>query len=102
MFRLPLLLSGMPGRTGYSTADSGILCFACWFPLSGAVGTDEPSQYFDALKYWVTLDGAKYIFTVAYDMTELYQEDMFNLQNALTDSLTGAQNRRYGYDPFGR
>ena len=28
-------------------------------------------------------------------MTELYQEDMFNLQNALTDSLTGAQNRRY-------
>lgn len=63
--------------------------------FKGAVGTNEPSQYFDALKYWVTLDGAKYIFTVAYDVTELYQEDMFNLQNALTDSLTGAQNRRY-------
>lgn len=63
--------------------------------FKGAVGTDEPSQYFDALKYWVTLDGAKYIFTIAYNVTELYQEDMFNLQNALTDSLTGAQNRRY-------
>ncbi len=63
--------------------------------FKGAVGSNEPSQYFDALKYWVTLDGAKYIFTVAYDVTELYQEDMFNLQNALTDSLTGAQNRRY-------
>lgn len=63
--------------------------------FKGAAGTDEPSQYFDALKYWVTIDGAKYIFTVAYDVTELYQEDMVNLQNALTDSLTGAQNRRY-------
>lgn len=63
--------------------------------FKGAAGTNEPSQYFDALKYWVVLDGAKYIFTVAYDVTELYQEDMFNLQNALTDSLTGAQNRRY-------
>lgn len=63
--------------------------------FKGAAGTEEPSQYFDALKYWVTLDGEKYIFTVAYDVTELYQEDMFNLQNALTDSLTGAQNRRY-------
>ena len=51
--------------------------------FKGAAGTNEPSQYFDVLKYWVTLDGARYIFTVAYDVTELYQEDMFNLQLSL-------------------
>lgn len=42
--------------------------------FKGAAGTDEPSQYFDTLKYWITLDGLKYIFTISYDVTGLYQE----------------------------
>ncbi|MGL5259922.1 MAG: putative bifunctional diguanylate cyclase/phosphodiesterase [Lachnospiraceae bacterium] len=58
----------------------------------------ENTQYFDALKYGMTIDGEQYIFTVCYDVTGMYSELLSSYENhakeleriAYVDDLTGA------------
>lgn len=55
----------------------------------------QSSKYFDVFKYIVMVDDKPYIYTIAYDITSIYQENQLNLYFALTDSMTGVYNRRY-------
>lgn len=57
--------------------------------------SEEAAQYFDVFKYRVIMNDKPHIFTVAYDITNLYKENQNNLFSALTDWMTGAFNRRY-------
>lgn len=41
------------------------------------------------------VDGQYYIFTISYDITDLYNENQSNLFYSTIDPLTGAYNRRY-------
>ncbi|MEG0276361.1 MAG: GGDEF domain-containing protein [Coprobacillus sp.] len=58
---------------------------------------DNPllSQYFDVLKYKIKYKEEDHIFTIAYDITELYVENQYNLLISVVDPLTQAKNRRY-------
>lgn len=47
------------------------------------------------MKYQVVIADEPYIYTIAYDITELYVENQRNLHSSTTDSMTGAKNRRY-------
>lgn len=55
----------------------------------------EHSQYFDVFKYIVMIGGTPHIYTIAYDITDLFKENRANLYSSITDSLTKAYNRRY-------
>lgn len=55
----------------------------------------ENSRYFDVFKYIVMIDRKPCIYTIAYDITNLYRENRANLYSSMTDSMTGAYNRRY-------
>lgn len=63
--------------------------------FKGDQNRQEPSRFFDVLKYVVKVDNKPYIYTIAYDITSIYQENQLNLYLAMTDSMTGAYNRRY-------
>lgn len=58
-------------------------------------GNPEHTSYYDVTKYSVMIDGNYYIFTISYDITELYLENRRNLLFSTLDPLTGAYNRRF-------
>lgn len=66
-------------------------------------GKKENSQYFDVFKYIVFIDERPHIYTLAYEITDLFKENQLNLYSSITDSMTGAYNRRYlemNYEQF--
>ncbi|MBS7007273.1 GGDEF domain-containing protein [Anaerostipes sp.] len=58
-------------------------------------GKPEHTSYYDVTKYSVVIDENYYIFTISYDITELYLENQLNQFYSTVDPLTGAYNRRY-------
>lgn len=64
-------------------------------------GAEENTQYFDVIKYGLSIDDEPHIFTIGYDITSMYKENQENLSASLTDALTGAYNRKYLSDHIG-
>lgn len=57
--------------------------------------TEEEVQYFEVLKYGQQIDGENHIFTVCFDITDLYVENQKNLVASVTDPLTECYNRTF-------
>lgn len=55
----------------------------------------ENSRFFDVFKFIVNVDDKPYIYTIAYDITDIYKENLENLHSSITDSLTNVYNRRF-------
>jgi diguanylate cyclase (GGDEF)-like protein len=57
--------------------------------------SEGETRYFEVLKYGQKLDGENHIFTVCFDITELYIENQKNMEASLTDPLTECYNRSF-------
>lgn len=55
----------------------------------------EDSEYFQVIKYGLRINEEPHIFTVGYNVTEIYQKSLQYLKASITDPLTGVYNRQY-------
>lgn len=79
-------------KDGPSSSGSGLKKI---IDFKNADGDPKHTAYYDVTKYSVMIDGNYYIFTISYDITDLYNENQSNLFYSTIDPLTGAYNRRY-------
>ena len=57
--------------------------------------SEGETRYFEVLKYGQKLNDENHIFTVCFDITELYVENQKNMEASLTDPLTECYNRSF-------
>lgn len=55
----------------------------------------EDSEYFQVLKYGIRINEEPHIFTVGYNITDIYKKSLQYLEASITDPLTGVYNRQY-------
>lgn len=71
-------------------------CLKKVIPFKDSEGIEANTQYFDTLKYGLNIAGESHIFTVGYDVTEMYLENQTYLKTleriAYIDELTGEQS----------
>lgn len=59
--------------------------------------TNNKQQYFEVIKYSQLINNENHIFTVCFDISELYLENQKNLSLSVLDPLTKSYNRNFLY-----